>query len=168
MRKVLRACRPRVHSPRRDRAGAALLLGAVLLGGCGGDESAEATSGSSPPPATQPSEPTPETTDDGTVTPGTRSTGGDDAAVEVEIEIEDGQVTPAGEQVEASVGDEVLLEVDSDVTDELHVHSAPEEHEFAVRASEGQRFRFTVEQPGQFDVELHDSGVLVAQLVVRP
>jgi len=92
----------------------------------------------------------------------------DEDAVEVEIEIEDGEVSPAGVQVDAAIGDEVQLEVDSDTLEELHVHTAPTEHEYAVRAKSGQEFSFTVEQPGQFDVELHESGVLVAQLVVRP
>ncbi len=32
----------------------------------------------------------------------------------------------------------------------------------------GQVFTFTIDQPGQVELETHDSGVLVAQLVVRP
>jgi len=158
--------------PRRTfrRIGAAAAVAAVVvaLGGCGDDDSPSAdpadTSTTTDEPTTEPTgEPSDGETDDGG-----NGDGSDDRAVEVEIEIEDGRVTPTAEQVEATVGDTIEVEVDSDAPNELHVHSAPEEQEFAIKARDDQRFRFTVEQPGQFDVELHEGGTLVAQLVVRP
>jgi hypothetical protein len=88
--------------------------------------------------------------------------------VTVAISIAGGEVDPAGKQVEATVGQTVVLVVDSDAAEELHVHSAPDDHEFAIEPGQNQTFRFPVEQPGQFDIETHDTGVLVAQLVVRP
>jgi len=149
---------------------AVLAVVAVGIGGCGDDESPSAdpadTSTTTDEPTTEPpiDDPTSEPTDDGDGD----GDGNDDRAVEVEIEIEDGRVTPTAEQVEASVGDTTVFEVDSDVPEELHIHSAPEEKTFVIKAADDQSFRLTVEQPGQFDVELHESGTLVAQLVVRP
>jgi len=141
------------------------IVTAFALVGCG-DEATEAADAASPtasaPTTTTHSRPgaSPE--------PSATTERPDQDTVEVEIEIEDGEVSPAGAQVDAAVGDEVQLQVDSDTLEELHVHSAPTEHDYAVRAKSDQEFSFTVEQPGQFDVELHESGVLVAQLVVRP
>jgi len=157
--------------PRRTfrRIGAAAAVDAVVvaLGGCGDDDSPSAdpadTSTTTDEPTTEPTdEPSGGETDDGS------GDGNDDRAVEVEIEIEDGRVTPTAEQVEVNVGEVVVFEVDSDAPQELHIHSAPEEQTFAVKATDDQNFKLTVEQPGQFDVELHESGTLVAQLVVRP
>ena len=150
--------------PRRilDRLAPAAVLVALAagLGGCGDEHS----TADHPADTTTDDEPTTEPTDDN----GGDGNGGDDRAVELEIDIEAGRVTPTAEQVGASVGDTIEVEVDSDAADELHVHTAPEEQEFAVKARDDQQFTFTVEQPGQFDVELHESDTLVAQLVVRP
>lgn len=126
----------------------ALLLPAVLgLSSCGDDEPRTSQ------PTTKQSEPDkPEP----------------DNAVVVDIVVADGEVTPAGKQVEVRVGQRVELRVDSDVADELHVHSAPAEKLFEISAGDDQRFQLVPQQPGQFDVEVHSSGTLVAQLVVRP
>ncbi len=91
-----------------------------------------------------------------------------DGSATLEIVLADGQVTPTGKQVEVRVGQRVELRVDSDVTDELHVHSAPAEQLLEISAADDQRFQLVPQQPGQFDVEVHSSGTLVAQLVVRP
>ena len=91
----------------------------------------------------------------------------DDDAVVLDITIADGEVTPAGETVDAKVGQQIELRVDSDAEDELHVHSNPE-HEFEVKAADGQDFTFTIEQPGQVEIETHETGVVVAELVVTP
>ena len=157
--------------PRTLRTAVVALSAPVLLvlGGCGGDdgstEAAEPASTSASTPASTPTSseaPTSEPSEEPSDEPS------DDGAVEIEIEIEDGSVSPTGKQVPANVGDKIALLVESDSAEELHVHTAPEEHEFAVEPGKDQRFGFTVEQPGQFDVELHESGALVAQLVVRP
>ena len=91
----------------------------------------------------------------------------DDDAVVLDITIADGEVTPAGETVDAKVGQQIELRVDSDAEDALHVHSNPE-HEFEVKAADGQDFTFTIEQPGQVEIETHETGVVVAELVVTP
>jgi len=89
--------------------------------------------------------------------------------VVVEIRIQDGEVTPRGEQVDATVGQAIELRVDSDAADEIHVHSEPEE-EFEIEADPGteQVFEFTVEVPGQVEIELHEAGETILELVVQP
>ncbi len=97
-----------------------------------------------------------------------KSNQSNDGSVTLEIVLAGDEVTPTGKQVEVRVGQRVQLRVDSDVTDELHVHSAPAEKLFEISADDDQRFQLVPQQPGQFDVEVHSSGTLVAQLVVRP
>ncbi len=46
------------------------------------------------------------------------------------------------------------MNVNSDVADELHVHSTPD-HTFKVEAKPAQTFQFTVDVPGKVDIELH-------------
>ena len=89
--------------------------------------------------------------------------------VVVDITIAGGEVTPTGDEVEATVGQPIELHVDSDAADELHVHSQPE-HEFDVEADPGaeQVFEFTIDIPGQVDVESHETGETLVTLVVRP
>jgi opacity protein-like surface antigen len=97
-----------------------------------------------------------------------KSNQSNDGSVTLEIVLAGDEVTPTGKQVEVRVGQRVQLRVDSDVTDELHVHSAPAEQLFEISADDDQRVQLVPQQPGQFDVEVHSSGTLVAQLVVRP
>jgi hypothetical protein len=105
------------------------------------------------------------------------SCGGDDAdspssetdsetdPVVLDVTIADGAVTPSGEQLEAAVGQEIELRVTSDAPDELHVHSSPEQ-EFAVEPGEDQVFTFTIDQPGQIEIETHETETVVAEVEV--
>lgn len=84
------------------------------------------------------------------------------------IVFKDGKVTPQGDRIEVKVGQEITLNVTSDVDEELHVHSEPE-YEYAVVADKkDQPYTFTVDKPGQVAVEAHELGVTIVQLVVRP
>ncbi|BBY31535.1 hypothetical protein [Mycolicibacterium sediminis] len=85
----------------------------------------------------------------------------------VDITIANGTVTPTNGQVSASAGKPIVLQVASDTADQLHVHSVPE-HTFAVEPRSGQSFEFTVDVPGQVDVELHDLNRTVVTIQVRP
>ncbi len=87
----------------------------------------------------------------------------------VDITIADGEIDPQGEEIDATVGQPIELHVDSDTADEIHVHSEPE-HEFEVAADPGtnQIFRFSVEIPGQVEIESHETGTTIVQLVVTP
>lgn len=147
--------------------GILVLTGALALGGCGDDAEAPAAESSSEASTTTeaPHHHESESTDNPSPSASEQP---DDDEVVVQITVKDGSVDPAGEQVDVTVGQTVVLEVDSDAADELHVHSAPEEQEFDVKAADDQQFKFVAEQPGQFEVELHESELLVVQLVVQP
>ncbi|MCT7661495.1 hypothetical protein [Mycobacterium deserti] len=84
----------------------------------------------------------------------------------VDVTIEGGQVTPVNEQLQAGVNQPIVIRVNSDAADELHVHSNPE-HTFAVKPKPGQSFQFTVEVPGKVDVELHNLKKTIASIAVQ-
>jgi len=89
--------------------------------------------------------------------------------VVIDVTIADGEITPQGEQVEATVGQPIELRVESDAADVIHVHSEPEQ-EFEVGADPGtdQVFEFTVDIPGQVEVESHETETVIVELVVTP
>ncbi len=89
------------------------------------------------------------------------------AALTVDVTIAHGQVTPANATLQATVRQPITLHVSSDVTDELHVHSVPD-HKFEVAAAANQTFQFSVDVPGNVDVELHHLDRTVATIQVRP
>lgn len=85
----------------------------------------------------------------------------------VRIDIADGKATPQGDRVELTAGQRVRLVMNSDVAEEIHVHSDPE-HTFQVKPGEPLVEEITLTRPGQVAVEAHHLGVTVVQLVVRP
>jgi hypothetical protein len=125
---------------------------ALLLAGCGGEESRG--EGQATPSATTVN---PSDMQDQQAAP--------DRLV-VDVTIQDGNVTPANAQLEASVNEPIIFKVDSDAADELHVHSNPE-HSYKIEAKPGQSFQFTVAVPGKVDVELHELNKTVATITVR-
>ena len=77
------------------------------------------------------------------------------AGLEVNVTISGGQVTPTNATLAGSkCGQQITLHVTSDATDELHVHSSPD-HKFQVAAAPNQTFQFSVDVPGNVEVELH-------------
>lgn len=84
----------------------------------------------------------------------------------IDVMIRGGTLTPTNEQLQAAVGEPIVINVDSDVADELHVHSTPE-HTFKVEAKPGQTFQFTVDVPGKVDVELHQLNRTIATIAVQ-
>ena len=98
--------------------------------------------------------------------PGSASPSGPDAdPVVIDVTIAGGKVTPSGEQIEAEVGQPIEIRVDSDAPDSLHVHSSPE-REFEVEAADDQVFTFSVDTPGQVEIETHETDTVVAELEV--
>jgi major membrane immunogen (membrane-anchored lipoprotein) len=88
------------------------------------------------------------------------------AGLVVDITISNGTVTPANAEFEAKVGQPITFRVTSDAADELHVHSVPD-HEFEVAARPNQTFQFSVDVPGQVEVELHKLNRTVATIQVQ-
>jgi hypothetical protein len=123
------------------------LSGALLLGGCAGD--------------------------DGENTVGGSGSGGDggsspaDDVLAIEVEIEDGHTTPSGARVDAVVGETIRLEVDSDMADELHLHSNPEQS-FDVEAADDQVFEFSLDTSGVYELESHGTGNQIVSIQVQP
>jgi hypothetical protein len=84
----------------------------------------------------------------------------------VDVTIKDGKATPTNEQLQAAVKEQIVIRVNSDVADELHVHSTPE-HSFNVEAKPMQSFQFTVDVPGKVDVELHKLNQIITTIQVQ-
>ena len=85
----------------------------------------------------------------------------------IDVTIKDGQVTPTDQAFQGKVKDPIVIRVNSDVEDELHIHSVPD-HTFKVEARGGQQFQFTADTPGTVEVELHHLNRTVAVIQVRP
>ena len=130
----------------------ALAAAALITAGCGGSDGTEATSTSTSPSTVSPSDMSNEQA------PPNR--------LVIEVTIKGGTVTPTNEQLQAAVKEQIVIRVNSDVADELHVHSNPE-HTFKVEAKPGQTFQFTVEVPGQVAVELHQLNKTIADIAVQ-
>lgn len=137
---------------------ATLALAALVAVGCG---SSEGDDDSAAPPDT-------------TGTAGATSAPADTTEMQapadqlvIDVTIEGGEVTPTNEQFQGKVGEPIMIRVNSDAPDELHVHSVPE-YTFPVEPRAGQAFEFTVEVPGQVEIELHDLHRTIATVQVRP
>jgi hypothetical protein len=89
----------------------------------------------------------------------------EDDAVEVEVTIEGGEITPLGETVEAAPGQEIRVVVDSDAHDEFHVHSDPE-HELVIEEGRDQVFTFSIEDPAVYEMESHELGVVIVKFQI--
>jgi hypothetical protein len=85
----------------------------------------------------------------------------------IDVTIANGQVTPTNATLTAKVKQPITLHVSSDATDELHVHSTPD-HKFEVAAAPNQTFQFSVDVPGNVEVELHHLNRTIATIQVQP
>jgi plastocyanin len=135
---------PSSHLHRRlSRFGAVVVF--LIAAGCGDTDAAGQTDSA---PATSPA----------------ATSAGPEVRV-VEVVVAGNRVETATDQVEVASGDPVRLVVTSDVDDEVHVHgvdlTAP------LVAGEPTSLEFTVPEPGVFEVETHDGGLLLVQLLVR-
>ena len=128
----------------------ALTLG---LAACGGrDEATPITTTETETPVTNTDTQT-ETTDSG-------------VAKVVRITVTNG--LPAGGIVRQSVseGDRVVIVVNSDVADEIHLHGYDLKKDVTVGGTARIPFRATI--PGRFEVELEQRGTQIAELTVNP
>ncbi|MCG7596797.1 hypothetical protein [Mycobacterium sp. PSTR-4-N] len=125
---------------------------AVLIAGCGGNKSDDAGTASSSAGGPAPTQMT-----DAQNPP---------QRVVVDVTIKDGQVTPTNEQLQAKVNQPIVIQVDSDAVDELHVHSTPE-HSFPIAVGPGQTFQFSADVPGRIDIELHELNKTIATIAVQ-
>ena len=84
----------------------------------------------------------------------------------IDVTIKGGNVTPSNAQLQAAAKEPIVIRVDSDAVDELHVHSNPE-HKFNVAAKPMQSFQFPVDVPGKIDVELDHLNRIIATITVQ-
>jgi multidrug efflux pump subunit AcrA (membrane-fusion protein) len=89
------------------------------------------------------------------------------AAPVVDVTIAKGQVTPTNATLRAKVHQQITFRVTSDAADELHVHSTPD-HRFQVATAPNQTFQFSVDVPGNVEVELHHLDRTIATIQVQP
>jgi hypothetical protein len=133
-----------------------LAAAALTTAGCGGSnggsDNASGSASSSQPSTVSPSDMSNEQA------PPTR--------LVIDVDIKGGNVTPTNEQLQAAVKEQIVVRVNSDAADELHVHSTPE-HKFNVEAKPMQTFQFTVDVPGKVDVELHHLNKTIATITVQ-
>lgn len=131
----------------------AVLVLALGISACGGRDEA------SPTPSTETETPV-------TNTDTQTETAGSEAASVVRIRVTNG--LPAGGIVRQSVneGDRVVIVVDSDVSDEIHVHGYDLKKDVTAGGTARIPFRATI--PGRFEVELESRGTQIAELTVNP
>ena len=128
---------------------------ALITAGCGGSngtDNASSSASSSPPSTVNPSDMSNEQA------PPNR--------LEIDVNIKGGDVTPTNQQMNAGLKEQIIIRVNSDAADELHVHSTPE-HKFNIEAKPMQIFQFTVDVPGKVDVELHHLNKTIATITVQ-
>ncbi|MET0694220.1 MAG: hypothetical protein ABWY56_09820 [Propionibacteriaceae bacterium] len=125
--------------------------------------SASSSSPSTGTPSTgSPSTSTPST---GTDTPTSSEPAAD--AVTVDITIKGDQVTPNGDKVDVAKGQTVVLNVTSDIDDEIHAHTSGDGYELEVKAGKTVTGEFVAADTGTFEVESHHLEKVIVRLVVR-
>ncbi len=141
------------HSGRRALAVAGLVVVLSFLSACGdGDEEQPATTTTSAgsPATTAPSRPA-------TTQPAERS---------VSIEVRDGAVVGGPVRLEARLGEQLRIVVNSDVADEVHIHGYDR---LAPVAAGGQAaIVLKADLPGVFEMELERRNLSLGELVVKP
>jgi len=127
----------------------------ALTVGCSSDEEPAAQ-----PSSTTTAAPAPSTTTASATTPPPTT----EANQVISVAVTAGTVTPAPAAVDVTLGSTVVIEVTSDVVDELHVHGY--DKTLALPAGQPARLELPATIPGQFEVELHEGGQLLFTLRV--
>ena len=100
-----------------------------------------------------------------TAAPTTTTTAAAPENLEIAISYVSGAVQGGG-RVEVPLGEPVVIRIDSDIADEGHLHG----YDLYVDLEPGSTgvIEFVADIPGIFELELEDSGVLLADLEVAP
>lgn len=135
---------------RRSAGGWAALSAAVLVLGLAGCTGAPETG--APAPA------------DGDSSTAASSSAG---AIQLDVTIAGGNVTPNGQKVDVAVGQPVVLKVSSDSHDEIHAHTGGDGFALEVEPGVPATGTFTVTTPGSFEVESHHLEKVIVILNAR-
>ncbi|MGH3659961.1 MAG: hypothetical protein ACRDUA_25250 [Micromonosporaceae bacterium] len=134
------------------KAAAGISVAALIgLAGCGGTTGPEADDSPSPTaPASSAASPSGSPAAD---------------AETIRVEVKDGKVIAGDGRHTVQQGANVVLEIVSDSADEVHVHGYDEKA--VLKPGRPSRIGFAADVPGVFEVELHESGLLLCELQVQ-
>ncbi|MEU4555918.1 hypothetical protein [Micromonospora violae] len=150
---------------RTSAALTAAALAALLLAGCGQDDDPSvATPSTAPTSAAPPSATATAPTPTATGTPSATATA-TPVDREITVTIAKRKIDPPTGRVTVSKGELIRITVTSDVPDELHVHG----YDLGARLPAGTpgSVEFRADKTGLFEVETHDTELVLFQLVVR-
>ncbi|MEH0932591.1 hypothetical protein [Micromonospora sp. CPCC 205558] len=155
----------RTPAARTSAALAAAALASLLLAGCGQDDDPSVATPSTAPTSAAPTNATPTATAPTTTTTPSASASTTPVDQQITVTIAKRRVDPPTGRITVSKGQLVRITVTSDVSDELHVHG----YDVGARLPAGQpgSVEFRADQTGLFEVETHDSELVLFQLVVR-
>ncbi|MET7959146.1 hypothetical protein [Micromonospora zamorensis] len=154
----------RTPAGRTSAALAAAALSALLLVGCGQDDDPSVATPSAAPTSAAPPSATTAPTPTTSATP---SVAASTPAVdrEITVTIAKRRVDPPTGRITVGKGELVRITVTSDVSDELHVHG----YDLGARLPAGTPglVEFRADKTGLFEVETHETELVLFQLVVR-
>lgn len=143
---------------------ALITLAVVAVAGCGAGTPSDTAAPAPAPTTAAPTASAPTTPDATTPEPGL--TYGTPEPVDgppvLELTYAGGEVSGDTGVVDVVAGEPVLLLVTSDIMEEVHVHGAEEYLQLAPGVTS--ELEFTAPPPGRYEVELHDSGTVLAFL----
>ena len=144
----------------------ALVCVLAIAAGCG-DDGDDGTATDTPSASESTSQATEDPTESAsaTATPSETAEAPEPEGTVIPISFKGGEVTPAGDRVEAKAGEPITFEIDADAPGELHVHSTPD-HEIAFEPGTSSH-EIVIDQPGIVEVELHDPEIVIVQLELR-
>ena len=150
------------HRRRRRQVSAVVAAAVLMVAGCAsGGEASKPTAG----PADSPLASSASDSGNPSETPSGSPTGKAAGVTRLRVTVRDGEVSPPLRRIDLSVGNAVRLRVTADVTDEIHVHGA--DKSVPVTPGRPATVRFTVTDPGLFEVELEEAALPLVQLEVR-
>ncbi len=141
--------------PLRSYAVAAAIASVLTLAACADDEPSTAPTNDASAATQSPSE---------SATPSATPTEAAQVQI-VDITIAGDEVETASDRVAVPLGRTVRLVVTSDVADELHVHGF--DIEAPLEPGVPTTLEFVADEPGVFEVETHESHLLLVQLAVQ-
>src|SRR5262245_60263414 len=133
---------------------AAVVASALALSGCGGDDTQTTTTSAAPAVTTT------------EATTSTETTPAAPKPQTITIVVRNGRPQGGIQRPKIDKGTKIVLVVDSDAGEEVHVHGYDVERE--LMPGTPLRIPITANIPGRFEVELHDPDVLLAVLEVQP
>ncbi|WP_143737561.1 hypothetical protein [Microbispora sp. GKU 823] len=84
---------------------------------------------------------------------------------EITVTVAGRKVTPPPGRIEVTKGQTVRITVTSDVADEAHLHGY--DKEASLQPGTPASIEFVADETGLFEMETHESGLQLFQLVVR-